>query len=111
MFDRRYEIFLSTTELISHIVRKSDVDVQTLFKFLADTNKSYFLLGKEIHAYLGELYDKGVDLDSKREQFQDLPGGEERSRLIKEQVELVKWFSRQFEVAREKFSKHLSLDQ
>jgi hypothetical protein len=40
---------------------------------------------------------------------ENLPVGEERSRLSHEDGELLKWFDDQFDVAREKFAKHMSL--
>jgi len=113
LYERRLGIFNSAMELLSHIMRDGDIKTGQLFKFLAETTQSYFLLGEEISDYLTELYKKGVDLSTTNQRLHhsNLPVGEERTRLAHENGELLKWFGDQFTVARKKFAKHLALDR
>jgi hypothetical protein len=113
LYEKRLAIFNSTVVLLAHIMRHANVDNATLFKFVADTNESYFLLGKDIHDYLWSLYVKGIELQSLREKLYEsgLPVGEERTRVAREKAELLIWFGNQFDVARETFAKHLGLDK
>jgi hypothetical protein len=113
LYERRLAIFNSAMQLLSHIMQDADIKMEQLFKFLAETNQSYFLLGEEISEYLTELYKKGVDLSTTNQRLHhsNLPGGEERTRLAHEKGELLKWFGDQFTVARKKFAKHLALDK
>ena len=113
LYDRRLAVFNSAMELLSVIMRDGNVGMEQLFKVLAETNQSYFLLGEGISEYLTELYNKGVDLHTTNERLHhsSLPAGEERTRLAYENGELLKWFGDQFTVARKKFAKHLALDR
>ena len=113
LYERRLAIFNTAMELLSHIMQDADINMEQLFKFLAETNQSYFLLGEEISEYLTELYKKGVDLSTTNERLHhsNLPDGKERTRLAHEKGELLKWFGEQFMVARKKFAKHLALDK
>jgi len=113
LYERRLAIFNSTVELLSLIMQHGDVQMGQLFKFLAETNQSYFLLGEEIGHYLTELYKKGVDLHSTNQMLHHsiLPASEERTRLAEESRESFRWFGDQFIVARKKFAKHLALDK
>jgi hypothetical protein len=103
----------STAVLPAHIGRRANVDDPTLLKFVADTHESCFLLGKDIQDYLWSLYVKGLELQTLFERLyhSDLRPGEERMRVAHEKAELLVWFARQFEVAREKFAKRLGLDR
>src|SRR5436190_14177129 len=69
LYERRLAIFTSTMNLLSVIMRDANVSMADLFKFLQETNQSYFLLGKEITDYLTEIYKKGVDLHFQNEKL------------------------------------------
>lgn len=113
LYEKRLAIFNSTMQLLSHIFRYSVADDGTLYKFVADTIESEFLLGKDIRDYLWNLYLKGIELQELREKLYEsnLPDGEERTRVARAKADLLVWYGNQFEVAREKFAKHLSLDK
>lgn len=113
LYEQRLAIFTSTMNLLSVIMRDANIQLADLFKFLQETNQSYFLLGKDLTDYLTEIYKRGVDLHSQNERLHhsNLPVGEERTRLAEKNGELLKWFLEQLTVARDKFSKHLALDR
>jgi hypothetical protein len=113
LYDRRMKIFRATMELLVHVVRKSNINLPELLEFNAATNESYFLFGREIYDYLFELHCKAADLDSAHVQLHDSNPvlGEERGKVIKDKTELVKWFGKQFDIAREKFAQHMSLHE
>jgi hypothetical protein len=113
LYEKRLAIFNSTMTLLSIIMRRADVEMSDLIKFIQETNQSYFLLGKDIATYLDEIYKNGVDFHFQNEKLNHsgLPIGEERSRLAAQNTELLKWFTKQLLVAREKFEEHLGLDK
>jgi hypothetical protein len=108
MYEKRLALFNSTMELLAHII-SGNPDMARLQKFLVDTDQSYFLLGKNLHNYLFNLYVKGIELQSLREKL-DHTDGKERECVAKAKCKLLIWFGKQIEVARKKFAKHLSLD-
>jgi len=95
------------------IMRNSKASDLEMITFLQKTRESYFLFGRDIGDYLDTLYKKSVDLQCQNTMLHDaasnVPVGEERSRLAHEKGELTKWFSKQFLVARENFSKYMRL--
>jgi hypothetical protein len=113
LYEKRLAIFNSTMTLLSIIMRKADVDMSDLIKFIQETNQSYFLLGKDIATYLDVIYKNGVDFHFQNQKLHDssLPVGDERTRLAEENTKLLKWFTNQLLVAREKFAEHLGLDK
>lgn len=111
LYEKRLAIFNSTMKLLGIIMGRANVEFSELFAFLQETNQAYFLLGKEIADYLEEIYKKGVDLQSQKERIRNeaFKSDEDRNRLIDENTKLLKWFTNQMLVAREKFSQHLGL--
>ena len=111
LYDRRLALFNAVAEFLAHIMREGTADSAQSVTLLQKTRESYFLFGKDISDYVTELYKKGVDLDCYETQLHhsNLPVGE-RTRLTHERGELLKWFGRQFDVAREKFATKLSLE-
>jgi hypothetical protein len=113
LYEKRLAIFNSTMTLLSIIMRRADVDMSDLIRFIQETNQSYFLLGKDIAAYMDEIYKNGVDFHFQNQKLHhsSLPVGDERTRLAEKNTELLKWFTDQLLVAREKFAEHLGLDK
>lgn len=113
LYEKRLAIFKSTTGLLAHILRHASVDDATLYKFVGDINESENLLGKDVRDYLWSLYLKGIELQELREKLYEsnLPDGEERTSVALAKRDLLVWYGNQFEVAREKFAKYLSLDR
>jgi hypothetical protein len=111
LYEKRLATYHALMELLSAIVREADVKIEELMKFNRETNESYFLFGKDIYSYLWEIHLKAVDLHTMNQSLyhENLPIGEERSRIAKEKGELLKWFGNQFDTSRKKFAKHLSL--
>lgn len=112
LYEKRLAIFNSTMNLLATIMRRADVNLEELFLFLRETNQAYFLLGKEIADYLDEIYRKGVDLRSQNERIRHASFSDEQERvhLIEKNTELLKWLTNQLQISREKFAKHLGLD-
>lgn len=111
LYDRRMALVTATMEFIAGIVREGNTDFPKIVMFNRATQESYFLFGTEVHDYLHEMHKKAVDLMSlnKKLHHTALPIGEERSDAADEVCKLSVWFGDQFDVARRKFAKHMSL--
>jgi late competence protein required for DNA uptake (superfamily II DNA/RNA helicase) len=97
LFDRRMAVFNSTMNLIAAVLQRAEVDLAQLFALLRETRDHELLFGPEIGEFINEVYKKGLDLNTRA-----AVAGQEVRR-----VELVSWFQRQSDVAREKFLKYL----
>ena len=107
-FDKRYVVFEALLVFISTVLGKVNVDPQDLYKYSQAAKGAYFLFGNEVQSYLDEVYEKAVRLKGIAGR---LPGlrQEEVERLVSERETLILWFSAQYDGAKERFSKHMSL--
>jgi hypothetical protein len=110
LYERRLSIYFAVMEFLAAIMRRSTISDEELMVFLQKTRESYFLFGQEIGDYLDELYRQAVDLQARSIMVHEgLPDGDERTRVIHEKTEISKWFTRQFEITRTKFTKYMRL--
>jgi hypothetical protein len=112
LFERRYKIYDTVRFFIGSVLRDGKTSYDACITFLRDTNQAEFLFGPEIPEYLDAVYKKGLALLNSNRQLHSeerLSVGEERTRVARENSELLKWFSDQFDVTRERFGKYLNL--
>jgi hypothetical protein len=112
LYDKRYPVYLATMQYLSFILQSARVTDEELFKFLRNSKDKEFLFGKDVQQYLDELYRKGVNLnfrtiERQNERIED----SKRRQLIKEEHELLEWFSKQFEVSKKLFGEYLTIDK
>lgn len=113
LYDRRMTIVRATMEFIAGIVHEGKTDWPRIVEFNRATQESFFLFGSEIHDYLHEMHKKAVDLMALNEKLHhiNLPIGKERTEAAHENAKLAIWFGDQFDEARKKFAKHMSLTE
>ena len=111
LFERRYKVYDSLLVFLSRTLQDSKPSTEACISFLRETNQAKFLFGPEIPEYLDSVYKKGLALISSDRQLNSdrQLGDKERSRVIDENVALMKWFGDQFDVAGERFGKDLNL--
>lgn len=113
LYERRLSTYIAVMEFLACIMRSAqatDLEMQT---FLQKTRESYFLFGRDICEYLDTLYKRSLKLQychtMLHGHISNLPVGDERTRLAGEQSELLMWFTNQFEIARDRFDRQMSL--
>jgi hypothetical protein len=109
LFEKRYSIYNSSIEFISKIVSNAKITNDELFSFLRNTRDRDFLFADDIKKYLNELYSRALELYSLENKLKSEPVGEQRNSDCDEESELLKWFSSQYDIARIKFGKYLSI--
>jgi hypothetical protein len=111
LYEKRYAVFNSTIVLLSTVIREADLKLESLIKFIQETNQAYFLFGDGIANYLDEIYKKGVDLQAQNKVINGTVnmGDTERNKLIEKNKDLLLWFGDQMTVCRQKFGEHLML--
>ncbi|MEW5957573.1 MAG: hypothetical protein AB1801_07610 [Chloroflexota bacterium] len=111
LYEKRYGIYSNLMETIALVVQEANVDMKTLINFKKSTREAYFLFGDDISSYLDEIYQKGLKLQTINKVLDgNLPVGEKRNQLADQDADLMTWFAAQFDVARVKFSRYLSLE-
>jgi hypothetical protein len=111
LFERRYKVYDSLMAFLGRTLQEGKPSTESSFTFLRETNQAQFLFGPEIPDYLESVYKKGNALRSSERQLNSERQGddEERSRMIKENTDLIKWFNDQPNMAGERFGKYLNL--
>ena len=89
MFDKRFSVYKATQKLLTIILVKGELEQQALFTFRADTQDAVFLFGQDIPSYLERIDKQVLELMVIPSRSQDLPVGEERTRLCERKTELI----------------------
>ena len=111
VYHHRIQVYRTVRTFLCVIFTDATTTVEQLGQFSRDTDEVIFLFDRDLAEYLRVLYKKAVRLRYTNQRLEDrgLPVGEETSDLSEENAELPTWFYDQFEIAREKFYKHIAL--
>jgi hypothetical protein len=113
LYDRRLPLYTALMRFLTKIGQEAKASDEEISDFLQKTRESHFLFDDEVRRFLEEIYKGAIDLryhnTMLHAQGSSLPIGDERTRIAKENSELLKWFNAQFESARNKFTPYLRL--
>ena len=98
-------------DLLSVIFRKGKCNDQERDQFQRATVEGSFLFNKDIANYLDTIHEKTLKLGAIRAALNNLPCGDKRNQTAEKERQLFDWFTDQFEVSKEKFSRYLSFRQ
>lgn len=107
LFEKRFSVYKATQVFLTHILSVARVDLQQLFEFRAGTQDAVFLFGDEVPRYLKQIDSKALRCWTVKETYEDTPVGEERSKLCKEEEELLSWLLDQLPKLTEVFLPYL----
>ncbi|MFB0505372.1 MAG: hypothetical protein ACETWT_01425 [Thermodesulfobacteriota bacterium] len=108
LLDRRLGVFKATMEFIPHVMSRRGVEFEKLQNFNRETADSFFLFKEDIQTYIDDIYKKGSDYHAIGRKL-DGDVVEKRTQQVEKASDLGEWFSRQFNVARQKFKPYLSV--
>jgi hypothetical protein len=108
LFDRRFAIYEAAQKLALEVVETANVSREGWNAFIRSTEKSLFLLDKEVTDYLTDMRKRAVNL---RNATGKLEQGSEEPGLARERADLSTWFAYQFDVLIEKFKPTLTFDK
>ena len=107
LFDRRVPVFRATIAFIREAVKGGRMDLKPLWAFAGATDEAVFLFDDEIAEYLRQLYRQGVRLHTVSVMLE--PPEKRTPELVREDADLLLWFTEQFDVARGTFVPYLRL--
>lgn len=106
LLDRRMNVFNAAIKFISLVIREGNMaSLDPVFRLAAETRECYLLFGAEIRAYIDELSDKGVELNTIH--FMRSPAGVMRPEDVKPFTETLKWFGGQTKIAEQNFLRYI----
>ncbi|KIC29338.1 hypothetical protein [Leisingera sp. ANG-M6] len=111
LFDRRWQVFKDTQKFLSGILREATFDDQALWDYTDACQRARFLFGKKLHDYLIEIRSAALKMRLKAAQYKDLPVGDERSKLVEEEHEQLKWLNNQMDLIFEAFEEYISFQK
>ena len=88
LFDKRYAIYKATQRFLSHILKEARMDLKKLWEFRGDTQNAVFLFDNDIPKYLDEIDKKALKLWETKEEYKEMPKGDERSKLCRDESQL-----------------------
>ena len=107
LYEKRFAVYEAVVSFLSHVMAQGTAKMAEINKFTEIINKSYFLFDSKMTDYLYKIQNKGLDLNTNKENREPDLTKEERTKLAKEWKVLVKWFNEQMDVSKEKFEKYL----
>jgi hypothetical protein len=114
-YDRRLHIYEEVRKILSIIMRDANASTEDLLKFRTSVSEADFLFGSEIPEYIDQIYTRGLNLWRCNEEYRDYtqtqPDEYDHQKIVKEKFEELKWLTKQFEPAKEKFRKYLDISK
>ncbi len=109
VFDRRIPVYRATLDFLREVIKGSSLDLQPIFEFARATDEAVFLFDDSLSDYLRDLYRRAVRLHAVYA-MDDSAEGRTPERT-QEWVDLMQWFSEQFEEMRRRFAPYLRLGE
>jgi hypothetical protein len=108
--EKRFSVYAAFRDILSHLVTQADVTQNQLFDFLRRTNEAPFLFEKDVLDYSEVVYKKAVRVRflNIRLHEENVPVGEERTALVNELTDLLKWATEQLTPLRTLFSPYIA---
>lgn len=109
LYDRRLSVYREVVRVLSMIARDADVAGDELILFRSKTHESGFVFGREMAAYIDEVYDRSLRLHVTNTLIKgkELPVGEERDKVTVENSKHMIWLTDQVPLLRKKFEPYL----
>ena len=110
LFDRRYKVYDATKNFASVIFAHANFTDQDLREFNLGTMDSVFLYPKTIKDYLDEFRKRALHMRMFGKQFEHMPVGDERSKLVQESHDELAWLTDQLLALPSLFSPYLGFE-
>jgi hypothetical protein len=112
LYERRFAIFDAARVFLSELLRSSTgISNEQIRSFFIRTSDSRFILNDEIYDYLSVIRRRAIRLQTINEALTNLPIGDKRAEIAKEDEEISEWLGDQFKVLINIFRPFLTLEK
>ena len=111
LFDKRFVVYKAFDDFRRLVQDSGNVELADLQEFHRKTEMVVFLFDSDIIDYRQELYQKAVDLRQLNQKLDRLDVGDERTRVVKEESKLLKWFIDQINDVANRFAPYLRFEK
>lgn len=112
LYEKRYEAYKSLKTYLSSVLQSGKVETQALVSFRWKHEEHYFLFDQDIHDYIKLIYEKSLEFRSFENRLwgaNSIPPGDERSKLVEEQSNILEWLLAQIDGSKIKFKRYLKI--
>lgn len=109
LYERRIVVFHGALTHLSSIIRQGRVKEVDLVELVKSTGEKEFLFLKNVCDLIDEIYSRSVIMLGLDAELKDTGVGEERSRLVKEHGEHLRWMMNILPELRGKFKNYLCI--
>lgn len=112
LFDRRYAIYEQIAGFVATVIQNGTITTGAEINFLRQTKCAHFTFGgdKAVKQLVGDIYKRGVLLQTLQSRQKTLPIGDARNRNVDEQGEVLRWFRTTLSSLEQLFEKYLNLE-
>lgn len=107
LFEKRFSVYKGVQIFLTQIMSDGEAYLDKLFEFRAATQDAVFLFEAEIPAFITEIDRRALRMITIREELEDVPRGDERSRAIQQKSELLEWLVNQLPELKGVFGSYL----
>ena len=115
-YERRLGVYKAVQAFLVDILQAADADHRRIRQFYAEASEAVFLFDSEVQDYIDLLRSKAIEMHKLYEQLYSSSGrtvmsvGEERSKVVDQNTELVNWFGDQLSESKRLFRKHMAIE-
>jgi hypothetical protein len=95
LFEKRYNVYEATARFLSLIMSLANFNDDDLRAFNIGTMDAVFLYPKHIKDYLDEIRCRAMDMRTYQREFERLPVGDERNKLVDQNHNEARWLNEQ----------------
>jgi hypothetical protein len=107
LFEKRYRVYEAAAQFLSVIMAEANFRDEDLRMFTLGTRDAIFLFPKRITDHIHQIRCRALDMRLFQTQFEHLPVGEERSTLVAQNTNELKWLLRQMKELATTFEPYL----
>ena len=114
-YERRLAVYKTVQRYLSEVIRDGKTNYDRALEFNSDASEAAFLFDGSVQEKIDEIYKKSVRMVFLHQRMYPadgspgLPVGEERSKVVHEESELLEWHANQLVEIRPFFAKKLGL--
>jgi hypothetical protein len=95
LFEKRFAVYTGLQNCLANIFQKGVFDSATDIALMLNTHPSVFLFDETITNYIKEVRNRALLLEETVASLDGLPKSDQRSALVKQKYEHLKWLSEQ----------------
>lgn len=110
LFDRRFELYAMTNNVLFYVLAKGSVPGDYLAEFSQASHKSDFLLDESFTSLFSEIVKKYNEFRALSEELEAIQDEGARKKNVEKQREIKNWMEDQAKNIKIKFAKYLKID-